>query len=141
MRRTAPFAALSASALLASCAPVVPPGPVSAAAAEARIGQTVRLDGRTVSPLSIVEDSRCPASVQCIQAGTVRLRVRISEGGNEDIVAIGLAKPVALNRAWLHLVDVCPGRATPDQIAEDAYLFTFALSASEKPPSVKRRCS
>jgi len=34
--------------------------------------------GLTVTPLEVLEDSRCPANVDCVWAGQVRLRVNVS---------------------------------------------------------------
>lgn len=39
----------------------------------------------TVKFLSIVEDSRCPQDVQCIQAGNARIKVEISNGVTKEI--------------------------------------------------------
>lgn len=39
---------------------------------EARLGQTVNLGGPKVTPLAVLEDSRCPKEARCIWAGRVR---------------------------------------------------------------------
>jgi len=44
-------------------------------------------NGLTVRPLSIIEDSRCPADVECIWAGRLRLRANIS--GQEVEMTLG----------------------------------------------------
>ena len=86
-RRRAAAAALAAASLaLAACASAPADGgnaaPEQAAGASlVRLGETVRLGGLSVRALRLVEDSRCPAGVQCIHAGTVRLAVRIEERG------------------------------------------------------------
>lgn len=39
------------------------------------LGQSVLFHGIRITPTKVVEDSRCPAGVYCIQAGTVSLEV------------------------------------------------------------------
>jgi hypothetical protein len=90
----------------------------------------VRAGPFVVTPVSIAEDSRCPASVQCIQAGTVRLLARIRREGRGSEVVVGLRKPAALGAAWLHLVQACPYPAHPGQIPARDYRFTFAIDDS-----------
>ena len=43
------------------------------------LNQTATLFGNafSITPLEIVEDSRCPVDAQCIWAGTFKLRVRV----------------------------------------------------------------
>ena len=53
---------------LASCA-TVPTGGVGPTAA---LGGTAAVGEITVRPVELLEDSRCPAQVQCIWAGQVR---------------------------------------------------------------------
>jgi hypothetical protein len=51
-------------------------------------GQTADLGGGlTVRPLAIIEDSRCPANVQCIWAGRMRIRANVS--GQETELELG----------------------------------------------------
>ena len=39
----------------------------------------------TVKFVSVVEDSRCPQDVQCVQAGNARIKVEISNGTTKEI--------------------------------------------------------
>ena len=45
---------------------------------DAKLGQTVNVGGPKVTPLAVLEDSRCPMEARCIWAGRVRLRDRKS---------------------------------------------------------------
>lgn len=49
--------------------------------------------GLTVTPLEVLEDSRCPANVDCVWAGQVRLRVNVSGVEAELNSDQGLATP------------------------------------------------
>ncbi len=41
------------------------------------LGETARRDGHTVRFVEVVEDSRCPEGVTCIQAGRAQIRVEV----------------------------------------------------------------
>lgn len=57
-----------------------PTGLGSVSSVTARMGQEVSALGVHVTPLKILEDSRCPIDVTCIQAGTVRLQAKLVSG-------------------------------------------------------------
>ena len=104
------------------------------------IGNASRMSSRTITPLEIVEDSRCPANVRCIQAGTVRLRVRLQERRKSRELVIGLEQPARLQTGWLYLAAVCPVRVVSDALTPHDYRFTFAISASAVAPNVNAPC-
>src|SRR5687768_3465473 len=87
------------------------------------LGKHARFFGLDVVPLRIEEDSRCPSGVQCIQAGTVRLLVRVEDRGgtSEPILTLGQPLPLA-GSGWLALAAVCPYPRHPERIASASYL-------------------
>jgi hypothetical protein len=92
-----------------------------------RLGESARIAGVTVRALRVEEDSRCPATVQCIQAGTVRLRIAIV--GEADEAMLRLHEPQNFGSgAWLMLLAVCPEPRVPGPIAPAAYRFTLIAS-------------
>ncbi|HEX8238379.1 MAG TPA: hypothetical protein VF574_01420 [Allosphingosinicella sp.] len=104
------------------------PAPITLA-----LGKRGNVGGFAVTPLRIVEDSRCPASVQCVWAGTVRLAVRIA-GGAPGAPILTLRQPARLDSAsWLTLCAVSPYPARPGGIRPTAYRFTFVLSRGAAP--------
>jgi hypothetical protein len=109
----------AAALLLAGCAAPAR----STGAAGIALGQSVSVGGLRVTPLAVLEDSRCPTGVQCIQAGTVRLRARID--ASEALLTLGEAHPVA-GGAALTLSNVKPERAQGDAVRPDDYRFIFA---------------
>ena len=113
-------AALIAVLALASCATV--PHRDYANGPTAPLNEVANLDGLTVRPLEILEDSRCPILVRCVWAGRVRIRVEVSGDGIRELT---LGEPVAVRGGTLTLVDVRPGKHTPEAIAPRAYQFTF----------------
>jgi hypothetical protein len=111
-----------------------PPPPAEAAEGLATLAldQRGELDGIAVTPLRIEEDSRCPTGVQCIQAGTVRVAIRIEERGARRETLLTLAQPVwiADGRA-LSLAAVCPYPRHPGAISPGSYRFTFTLGGDD----------
>src|SRR5688500_7147509 len=115
MKRILVFALLAQ----ASCASVPPDyanGPTAA------LGELAVLDGIGVRPLAVVEDSRCPANVQCVWAGRVRIRAEVSGDGIRELT---LGEPLSVSGGSLTLVDVRPSKRAPEAIAPRAYQFTF----------------
>jgi hypothetical protein len=135
-----PFALLAALAL-AGCAaatpqpqpqPQVEPGRWADSATLA-LGSSARLGPLTVRALRLEEDSRCPESVQCVHAGTVRLRVAI--GGREAVLRLHEAHDLASGR-WIELVAACPEPRVPGPIPPAAYRFRLlAANGPVAPPS------
>ncbi len=101
--------------------------PMSAQAADrvARMGQTISVDGPRVRPLAIVEDSRCAKEVECIWAGEVKLRVRVTTGKGSEIkiMSPGAAQPVA--DGTLTLMNVAPGKSVKRRLRASDYRFSF----------------
>ena len=131
------LAALAFAAALPGC---VPPPTVPAAGAtaafDARLGQAANLGSRIVTPLAIVEDSRCPDGAQCIQAGTVRIEARVERGADARTLVLGLGKPAFLGDSWLHLLAACPYPALSRPIAPSDYRLTLAVATSaDLPPA------
>lgn len=81
----------------------------------------------TVTPLEVVEDSRCPRSVQCIQAGTVRVRVRVTSGLGTSEQVIALGGTMTTEAESVMLTAVSPYPDLTDISAED-YRFTFEVA-------------
>jgi len=91
----------------------------------ARIDETVGAGPVQVTPVKLVEDSRCPAGVQCISAGRVRLAVRINGG---DPVELTQGQSLATGAGTLTLVETYPERRTDWTLYPDEYRFGFAFT-------------
>ena len=109
-------------------------------AVESRLSQAHDIGGRRITPLAIVEDSRCPSSVQCIQAGTVRLQVSVRVAALETRFVVGLSSPANIGDAWLHLIQACPYPSQPGALAEKDYRFVLAIAGSWEMPRVATAC-
>ncbi len=94
--------------------------------------------GVLIRPLSIEEDSRCPADVQCIQAGQVRLMIEVVEDGAAKVLEISSIEGVEAFGRKVVLTGVSPQSSSKQAISNQDYRFTFsvtkALSVTEEPP-------
>jgi hypothetical protein len=107
-------------ALAAGSVTAAPP-PAVHDRAIARLGETVRLHNVAVTPVRVLEDSRCPQRVSCVWAGRLRLSVRIGRTTRE----LTLGEPVQMVGGTLQLATVVP-RPKPDgTIAPRDYRFGF----------------
>lgn len=75
----------------------------------AALGQTVTVNGPRLTPLEVLEDSRCPMNARCVWAGQLRLRVRI-ESGTGGTVELTSGKPITVADGTLELVEVRPDK-------------------------------
>lgn len=123
-RRTKATAFLRATMTLlaSSCATPRPvEGPV-------RLGEIAFVNGPKVRPDAVIEDSRCPIDVQCVQAGRVTVRVTVIGGGwsRQLDLTSGISVPVA--DGSLTLVAVTPQpRPAHRHDKPLPYRFTFAF--------------
>ncbi|MCT2401040.1 hypothetical protein [Novosphingobium mangrovi (ex Huang et al. 2023)] len=91
-------------------APTKPPPQPEAPLAYAALGQTVIVDGPKVTPLAILEDSRCPMNARCVWAGQVRLRIRVDLGSGSRTMEITSGEPIQVADGKLDLVTVQPDK-------------------------------
>lgn len=134
--------ACAASLVLAACvlstqapstAPFAPlPGDIPGAS-YARIGESVYVDGPKVTPLEVLEDSRCPTDVQCIQAGQVRLKVRIDLGSGSQTRIFTFPGKDGSNTQQIadgamELISVTPERTSSEALALANYRFGFTFA-------------
>jgi hypothetical protein len=123
MKSTAMFAAVLA---LAACAPIDPPGGrVPPGLVYARFGQTVTVGGPRVTPLALVEDSRCPQGVQCVWAGQLRITARVASGTGSTVRELTSGKPISVADGSLLLADVQPAKRSDVAAAPGDYRLGF----------------
>lgn len=122
MIRTAPL--LAAALLLTGCVTYRAHGDGIARAA---LGQTVAVDGPKVTPLEVLEDSRCPMNARCVWAGQVRLKVRVHLGAGDQERELTSHKPVQVADGSLELVEVQPDRVAGEGEALDPKDYRFGF--------------
>jgi hypothetical protein len=133
------FTAAALPLALAACTVIPPPSSAPATAPQppaneashlawAALGQQIVVGGLAVTPLELLEDSRCPANVQCVWAGQVRLRVATGLGSGEKSVELTSGKPVPVMKGMLELVEVRPAKTSEAAFAPGDYRFGFRFS-------------
>ena len=119
--------ALAAPLALLACA-TTPPEPEDGIA-RAGLNERVYVGGPWVTPLAVLEDSRCPMNARCIWAGTTRLSVRIELGSRSETREIASDAPIQVADGQLALVEVQPDLMAgeqPDPQKPYRFGFTFA---------------
>lgn len=91
------------------------------------LGQTGTVNDVTITPREVVEDSRCPKDVQCIQAGRVRVRATLSSGlgTGEQIFLVG--EPITTEAEAVTLLSVAPDKISTVTTTPEDYRFTFKV--------------
>ena len=113
------FAAIALVGCAATAsAPQPPSGP-------ARLGQTVYVDGPRVTPIKVIEDSRCPMNARCVWAGRVVLRVKVAGGAWQRTIDLTMGEPIQVADGGLTLVSVTPDRRTDTPVKPRDYRFAF----------------
>jgi hypothetical protein len=121
MRSTFPlFVALALSA----CA-TLPAAPPMRGDGLARIGETTRVGMLTVTPLRVVEDSRCPINARCIWAGRLVLSAKVAAAGWHETRNLTLGEPAALHATTLTLTSAEPGKMAGAQPPAPPLTFGF----------------
>ena len=118
---------LAALLALAGCATASLPAPPEDGLTRAAIGQTVTVGGPKVTPLAVLEDSRCPAGVQCVWAGRVRISARVDLGRGSETRELTQGMPVPVADGTLELIEVQPAKPAPGArpLASADYRFTL----------------
>jgi hypothetical protein len=90
-----------------------------------KLNQTAIFKNISVKPLSIVEDSRCPSDVQCIQAGTVRVKIQVVSGMGTSTSIVKLGSVFTTEAESITLTDVTPGKVSTRAVTDADYRLTF----------------
>ncbi|KQM13069.1 hypothetical protein ASE49_13860 [Novosphingobium sp. Leaf2] len=97
----------------------------------AALGQSVTVGGPRITPLAVLEDSRCPMNARCVWAGQVRLRVR-QDSGRGGVLELTSGKPAHIADGTLELVDIRPdkmaGASNQGAIDPTRYRFGFRFT-------------
>lgn len=95
---------------------------------ETKINQEGSALGIKIIPTEIIEDSRCPTDVECIQAGTVRIKALLSSGLGESNQEFELGYPITTEAESIVLLEVIPEASVGKEIFPEEYTFVFKIS-------------
>ena len=102
----------------------------------AKLGQTVTIDGISITPISITEESRCPTDVQCIQAGTVVIKAKLSSDTGIQEVSLKLDNPVSFSNKFITLDGAIPKPNTKVTTKDSDYSFSFNVTRTTTKPVI-----
>lgn len=94
--------------------------------------ETAHIGRLQVTPLDMVEDSRCPEGVECIWAGRVRLKVVLVEGGQRSEPVLTMNEPLITSGGALILIATHPYPSVTAKYAKSAYRFTLRLDRRDR---------
>ena len=106
---------------LAGCATIPP----AEAGPTAGLGQIAAGNGLKIRPIKVIEDSRCPAEVNCVWAGRLKVRARMNGPGWTQIRDFELGVPQAVDQYRVTLIAAEPQKQAGAEIDPRAYRFTF----------------
>lgn len=88
--------------------------------------------GVTLAPIEVIEDSRCPVdeNIRCIQAGTVRVRTKVTSTDGERILIFAIGTPVSSRAETIELTEVLPSPHAGISILKNDYRFVFKVASS-----------
>lgn len=81
--------------------------------------------------VKMVEDSRCPRDVQCIQAGNAQIRIRVSRGRRADILTLNTDtrdRIAEFEGYEFKLVRLTPEPRSNIRINRNAYVATIEIT-------------
>ena len=109
------------------------PSPVETGAL--KLGASKTINGVTITPLSIVEDSRCPADARCFWAGRIVVSTKLSSGSliSTEEMEVGAEKKFGGKLITLTSATPYPGELGPRPIKPEEYRFEYAVT--DKPAS------
>lgn len=90
-----------------------------------RLGHAQRVGRYRVTPVAVVEDSRCPMNARCVWAGRVVVRATVSDGHRRTVSRLTLGEPAATG---IILDSVTPERMARGPRAPLRYRFHFAAA-------------
>ena len=99
----------------------------------ARLHEKITFNNLTVDPWAVMEDSRCPKDVQCIQAGRVVVAINVHSSSGTLIRTAELeeGKSIQIGSTRITLVRVMPDTVSTRKISDDEYRFTFSFETIE----------
>ncbi len=116
---------------LSACA-IIPDGQLAGATPAAEgaavgLAQPVRVGDIVVTPIKVVEDSRCPINARCVWAGRLVVETRIDGAGWRDTADITLGETFGTHDRVIALTSGEPGKTTQAEIEPGEYRFTYEL--------------
>lgn len=100
------------------------------------IGDTFEAGPATITPLELLEDSRCPIEAECIHEGFLRVRALVERGGREKEIELNWHEPVPALSGMVELTAVWPDMSVQTMpLPVEAYRFHFTWTQTIADPT------
>jgi hypothetical protein len=96
-----------------------------------QINKRVTTNGLTIEFVEVVEDSRCPADVECVWAGNAKIKVRVTKGRKSQLLDLDMmTNGTKLNYGnyRLKLKGLTPELRSNVRINRNAYVATIEVT-------------
>ena len=93
--------------------------------------QKITKTGRiTIKFLELIEDSRCPADVNCFWAGIAKIKVQLNKNGKTSVVELNTQNEMAtvFQGHMVTLKDLQPRQSTTSKYSQSAYSATLTIT-------------
>ncbi|MGV3554058.1 MAG: hypothetical protein ACO1OD_02265 [Croceibacterium sp.] len=125
-----PILALASLALLSGCvvyknAPIVDNGPPAVEGTAVPLRQPVQVGAVVATPISVVEDSRCPENARCVWAGRLIVSTRIDGAGWRETADLTLGEPKQVRDVTIALVSGLPEKQAERETPPSEYRFVY----------------
>lgn len=117
--------AILAALALSACATAPIAGSPIRSDGLATFGQPTRVGNLVVTPIALVEDSRCPVNVRCVWAGQVVVSARIEGTGWRETANLTLGEPFATHGITVALLSAQPDKVAGATVRPRDYVFGF----------------
>ena len=82
-----------------------------------------------VTPLNVVEDSRCPIEAECVWEGRVVVEAELALGNATSLISLDTSEPTRIQRGMLSIAEVAPEMSIEwSPIPEESYRFAFSYA-------------
>ena len=98
---------------------------------QVQINKAVTLNGLKIEFVELVEDSRCPADVQCVWAGNAKIKIRVTKNRKSQVLELEMIdkgmKP-NFGNYQLKLKALTPELRSNVRINRNGYVATIAVT-------------
>lgn len=108
--------------------PCPPSSTVATSTVTLQINQAHTVAGTTLTVTKVLEESRCPSDVTCIQAGRVRVALSINSPSGPSQNELEVGQLVTTETLAITLSDVTPYPISTGTIGESEYRFTLTIA-------------
>lgn len=108
-----------------------------------KINESVMSDGVTIEFLELIDDSRCPVDVNCIWAGTAKIKVKVSEGERSEVTELDLmhrSSGFKFGEHVLRFTGLSPVPRSNVRINRNEYVATFDITKAEAETASTHKC-